>query len=428
LKQIENYCYNKENLVKKGGESVILTIKAKIHANPQTEAVLKDAMLCATKVYNGLLWHLRKEYEKTGKSTVTRKNLNLILKELPRAKGYYSMSVQLTRDEVIQSYKSFFELRKKGLTQHNAPGFRRKSALSPLKYVQSGFKVQGNKVTLSLGTSRQDGVKSVTFRISYRPDLQYEKVRQISIVYDKISGKLEARLTVEVKSGLSQGSGRVAIDLGETILMTCAFNDGTVSLYSGRKIKSIRRYWQKVRANLKQRSRRWFKIAHKERKQIDHLLHIATSHFISECVKKGIKEVAIGNVKGIRENIDYSDSVNQRLHNWPYRKIINMLRYKGQLAGIEVYDNIDEKNTSRTCHECKKVLPSNRKYRGMYSCSCGWKVQADINGALNIFEKAYKVSPVKRSSGRVARPVAMSYLLGWHGVTEPKYSAQLYAS
>jgi transposase len=53
-----------------------------------------------------------------------------------------------------------------------------------------------------------------------------------------------------------------------------------------------------------------------------------------------------------------------------------MLKYKGQLAGIEVYDTIDEKNTSNTCHACGKVLPSNRKHRGMYSCSSGWKTQA----------------------------------------------------
>jgi transposase len=165
-------------------------------------------MLCATKVYNGLLWHLQKEYEETGKSTVTRKNLNLILKELPRAKGYYSMSVQLTRDEVIQSYKSFFELRKKGLTQHNAPGFRRKNSLSPLRYVQSGFKVQGNKMTLSLGTSREDGVKSVSFRIFHRPDLKYVKIRQVSIVYDRISGQPEARLMVEVMPGKARSCDR----------------------------------------------------------------------------------------------------------------------------------------------------------------------------------------------------------------------------
>jgi transposase len=87
-------------MARKGGKQVIITIKAKIHADSKTEAVLKDAMLCATKVYNGLLWHLRKKFKEKGKVDVSRKNLNLVLKELPRAKWYDSMSVQLTRDEV----------------------------------------------------------------------------------------------------------------------------------------------------------------------------------------------------------------------------------------------------------------------------------------------------------------------------------------
>lgn len=46
---------------------------------------------------------------------ISRQNLNRILKELPRAKGYYSMPVQLTRDEGREAFKSFFVLRKKGL-------------------------------------------------------------------------------------------------------------------------------------------------------------------------------------------------------------------------------------------------------------------------------------------------------------------------
>jgi putative transposase len=119
---------------------------------------------------------------------------------------------------------------------------------------------------------------------------------------------MEARLMVEVKPSKSNGEGRVAMDLGETILMACVFDDGTASLYSGRQIKAIRRYWQKVRANLKQKSRRWFDISHKERKQVDHLLHIATSHLISECRKRGTKEIAIGDLNGVRENIDYRKS------------------------------------------------------------------------------------------------------------------------
>jgi len=406
----------------------LITLKAQIHADSRIEAVLKDAMFCATKVYNGLLWHLRKEYKETGRVNISRKNLNRILKELPRTKGYYSMSVQLTRDEVREAYKSFFVLKKKGLTQHQVPGFRRKGQFSPLKYVQSGFKVEGEKVTLSLGTGREDGVRQVSFRISHRPGVEYERVQELSITYDKISGRIEARLVVEVKARENNGTGRAAVDLGETILMACAFDDGTATLYSGRLIKAIRRYWQKVRASLKQNSRRWREIAHREKKQVEHLLHVATSHLIAECVRRGVKEIAIGNLNGIRGSVDYGDRLNQRLHAWPYRKLVNMLKYKGALAGIIVRDDVDEDNTSKTCHSCRVIKTSNRKRRGLYACSCGWKAQADVNGALNIYERVFQVSPVKGSSGRVARPVVVSYHLGWHGVVEPKRRTDLRAS
>jgi IS605 OrfB family transposase len=133
-----------------------------------------------------------------------------------------------------------------------------------------------------------------------------------------------------------------------------------------------------------------------------------------------VKEIVVGNLNGIRESIDYGDRLNQRLHAWPYRKLVNMLKYKGALVGIIVRDDVDEDNTSKTCHSCGAIKTSNRKRRGLYACSCGWRAQADANGALNIFERAFQVSPVKGSSGRVARPAVVSYLLGWHGVAEPK--------
>jgi hypothetical protein len=56
----------------------ILTLQAKVLAAPETERILRDTMLCATKVYNGLLWHLREEFKKTGKTKVIRQHLNTI--------------------------------------------------------------------------------------------------------------------------------------------------------------------------------------------------------------------------------------------------------------------------------------------------------------------------------------------------------------
>ncbi|MGB9867538.1 MAG: hypothetical protein ACPLPR_06505 [Bacillota bacterium] len=79
-------------------------------------------------------------------------------------------------------------------------------------------------------------------------------MRELSITYDKTSGRIEARLMVEVKAHENAGKKKVAVGLGETILMACAFDDGTVFLYSGRLIKATRRFWQKVRTSLKRGS------------------------------------------------------------------------------------------------------------------------------------------------------------------------------
>ena len=64
-----------------------LTLIAKVEVGDGEKAALLDAMLCATKVYNGLIWELRQEYEQTGKSMVSRQNLNRNLKGLPAHRG-----------------------------------------------------------------------------------------------------------------------------------------------------------------------------------------------------------------------------------------------------------------------------------------------------------------------------------------------------
>lgn len=46
----------------------IITLVSKVTTDESTEAVVLDAMQCATKVYNGLIWHLRAQYKETGSS------------------------------------------------------------------------------------------------------------------------------------------------------------------------------------------------------------------------------------------------------------------------------------------------------------------------------------------------------------------------
>jgi len=413
---------------------MILTLKAKVMASHEATAILLNAMLFATKVYNGLIWHLRDEFERTGQATATRKNLNVVLKSLPGAKVYFSLSAQATRDEVIQAYKSFFALRKAGRTQHRMPGFRRKTDYSPLRYYAGfGFSLEGDQLNLSLGTGRQDGVKSVAVTLQMRQDISFQRVRNVLLTYDKTYG-LCAHLVVDVEAKQPLGNRRVAVDLGETQAITAIFDDGATLLYSGRLIKSIRRYWNKVRAKVKpptaenkRKSRRFRQIERKESRQVEHLLHTLTADFVHRCWLTGVDTIAVGDLTGIREHINYTAALNQRLHAWPFRKIVSMIPYKAGLHGIRVTE-VSESYTSQTCHACGEVKKSNRKHRGLYACACGWHVQADANGAANIFQNAFKVSPLmERSSGRVARPVVLPIRLGWHTVHETKSKVALAA-
>ncbi|WP_376797418.1 zinc ribbon domain-containing protein [Thermogemmatispora sp.] len=135
------------------------------------------------------------------------------------------------------------------------------------------------------------------------------------------------------------------------------------------------------------------------------MLHLAPAHFICECVRRGVKEIAIGDLTGIREEIDYAARMKQRLHAWPYCKSIKMIRYKAALLGITVRDDVDKRGTSRTCHACGTVREGSRVHRGLYRCRCGWTARPDVKGALNIYERVFQLSPVKGRSGRLARPV-----------------------
>lgn len=401
-----------------------LTLVAKVEAEPAARDVLLDAMLCATKTFNGMIYALRQEYEQTGNNKLSRQNLNKILKTLPRAKGYYSLSAQATRDEVLGAYQSYFALKKTGYETARPPGFRRKNSYSGLRYYEGyGVRLMGDQLTLSLGLSRLDGVRQVTVRIQHRPDFVYRKVVNVLLTYDTANG-MEAHLVVEVEDGQAKGKRKAAVDLGETQSISAMFDDGTNLLYSGREIKAIRRYWQKVRAKVKpptaenrKKSRRYRQIERKESRQVHHLLHILSKDFVERCSQAGVDTIAIGKLTGIREKINYGERLNQRLHAWPFAKLTNMIAYKAKRQGILTIQ-VEEAHSSQTCHACRKVAKSNRRTRGSYACHCGWQAHADVNASANLFQSAFQVSPLKGSSGDVTSPAVVSLITRRHTVCE----------
>ena len=402
----------------------LITVVSKIIADEHAEALLLDAMRSATKVYNGLIWQLREQYEQTGKAPISRKNLNRLMKLLPRAQEYYSQSAQATRDEVIEAYKSYFALRKSD--EHaRPPGFRRKARLSNLRYFDGyGFRlIEAGRLQLSLGRRRTDGVRFVEVDLRCRQDVQFTRIVNVLVTYDAKHG-LQAHLVVEAQDLEALGDRTAAVDLGETQLIAAVFDDGGALLYSGREIKAIRRYWQKVRRCVKpptagqRKSRRYREIDCKEARQVNHRLHLITKDFVERCYRAGVRTIVLGDVKGIRKQMRFGRKTNQRLHAWSFSNVSKLIAYKAAMHGMTVVE-VSEAYTSQRCHQCGKVSKANRRQRGLYECACGWRVHADVNAAANVYERFANVSPLKRSSGRVASPVVVPLRCSWHTVCEP---------
>ena len=422
-----------------------LTFKAKITTDNNTEQILNNLCFSATKLYNTVNYHLRSEWQQSRaeyemnctqyknyehhfgydclpyekpKIPLNRVELQRMFKDNHWAKNLHSQSAQFIVYEVINAYKSWFALRKNGHKDANPPRFRPKNNLSPVTFLQATptiFSKNGSTyLRLSLGNKREDGTKGITVKITHRTPLPKGTLKNVKITYDTVTGTYYAHLVfdVPVKNHPSQQleffpTNVVAIDLGLNNLITATFTDGTSHIISGRELKAIRRYWQKVRAKVKppsvtkrKPSRRYNQICRKESRQIKHRLHIISKQFVELCEEKGVTHVVLGDLNGIRDNIDYSKRLNQQLHNWNFAQLIDFIKYKAEKIGITV-ELISERYTSQTCYVCGTVDKSNRKTRGLYICDCGNKINADRNGANNILTRYLR----HRSSGSVALPV-----------------------
>ena len=88
-------------------------------------------------------------------------------------------------------------------------------------------------------------------------------------------------------------------------------------------------------------------------------------------------------MRNIRQNIDYGTTANQRLHQWVFGKVRQMIQYKAERLGMKVVLQ-DEKYTSQTCPMCNNKHKSNNRN---YICKCGFKYHRDAVGAINIRKK-----------------------------------------
>ena len=222
---------------------------------------------------------------------------------------------------------------------------------------------------------------------------------------------IEVIYTIPDTNKLDDNKRYASIDLGVNNLMAVASNVKGLQpiIINGKPLKSMNQFYNKKLAHYqsilakadKKTSKRTIKLTNKRKEKIDNYMHKASNEIIIHCKKNNINTVIIGKNDGWKQEANMGAKNNQKFVNIPHSRLIEMISYKCEIEGINILQQ-EESYTSKASFLNSDIIPTYkngdktnyefsgyRERRGMYKVK-GSKVRinADVNGALNILKKA----------------------------------------
>jgi len=207
----------------------------------------------------------------------------------------------------------------------------------------------------------------------------------------------------------------IGVDIGEVSLVTVCHRDGSGSptrpemwADDGKGVRRLRKTYFTAKRRLQKRGSERIAESYGESlwNQIDDVFHRVTCEVVdyAESVENSV--LVLEDLTYIRENMDYGEYMNRRLHGWGFAKLHAQIRYKAAEKGIPV-EMVNPRNTSKACHACGEH--GYRPRQATFRCSnddC-WlgEYQADVNGAINIADR-YRSGESHRQSDRTSRQKA----------------------
>jgi len=227
-------------------------------------------------------------------------------------------------------------------------------------------------------------------------------------IYEK-HDKLVCELIYEKDITKVEKTDKVAsIDLGLENLFTIAFNYNKKGIsIKGTKLKAVNQYFNKLKASLQSMlphkqytSKLINQLMYKREEQLRNYIGYYTNQLIEILKKEKISKLIVGYNKGWKQNINIGKANNQNFVNIPFRKILDILRYKLEENGIECKEQ-EESYTSKSSYLDNDNIPTYHKgnsqeylfsgkriTRNLYQSKQGKIINADLNGALNILKKS----------------------------------------
>jgi len=235
-----------------------------------------------------------------------------------------------------------------------------------------------------------DGRLKVPFVCHNPKYLPYIK-GEADLVHKK--GKFYLFQTVEIpEDDVKDIESFLGVDFGIVRLATTSDGEN----FSGEAVDNVRKKMTKIKKALQKRGSKSAKRHLKKLSGRERRFKKITNHTIAKRVVTVAKDtrrgIALEDLKGFRVSVRKSQ--REQFGKWAFDELGKFISYKAQLAGIPV-TFVNPRNTSRTCSECGHISKSNRKSQSEFVCQCcGFSCHADLNGAINISQRAIVNLPI----------------------------------
>ena len=337
------------------------------------------------KQFTSIFYKIICEFSKLKQYSINLKIVQNIVDKLKNDWASYWALLKMKKDKTYNKEINIPTYKKKyNLVEYNNQVMSKKKL--KLGYIGTDKMQQGIKIA-----KKHQDLNCKCFRI-------YEKNDKLvcELIYEKEIPKVEK--TDKVAS----------IDLGLENLFTIAFNYNKKGIsIKGTKLKAINQYFNKLKASSQSMlphkqytSKLINQLMYKREEQLRNYIGYYANKLIEILKEEKISKLVVGYNKGWKQEINIGSKNNQNFVGIPFRKILDILKYKLEDNGIE-YKEQEESYTSKASYLDNDDIPvykendgTNYKFsgkrikRGIYKSKQGKIINADLNGALNILKKS----------------------------------------
>ena len=377
--------------------------KHKIKQNNPYYHMLDEFCFMSKNLYNFANYQIRQSFISEKRKFIGYCEMDKMLKTDGMNFDYRSMPSADSSQQCLRllekNWKSFFASMKdwsknkdKYTGQPNLPKYLDKSGRNLLILTNNSCKVK-------------DGIIRFPKKFNcFTLKTKVNNVQQVRILPRNNFILIEIVYRVEVPNEAIDNGKYLGIDIGLDNLATITNNFGNKPfIISGKHIKSTNQYYNKKLSKQRKIAKRmngsnWTKemnkLTNKRNNMIDDKLHKASKSIIDYALSCEANTIVIGNNKDWKRESSMSKKVNQKFIGIPHQRLIQMIQYKAENVGINAILT-EESYTSGTSF-LDNEMPNKQNYnksrrihRGLFVSNDGKKINADVNGSLQIIKKVF---------------------------------------